>query len=267
MKKVGIILFFSFLFLGCTDKNSDISPQTKMQITQNNDDFGDFEDEFGDFEDEFTTTQKVYDPLEDYNRFMTNFNDKIYIYILEPTASAYATVVPKGGRVAIKNFLQNIKTPVRLTNNLLQFKFKRAGVEGGRFVVNTLFGLGGFFDPAKSDLGWESYNEDFGQTLGVYGMGNGIPVVLPFFGPSNTRDSIGLVVDSILDPLSYMAHNAMHYKIPQNAEQGLFIKTYDVVNETALRLGQYESIKKDALDLYPFLRDSYIQLREQQIKE
>ncbi|MBN2767688.1 MAG: VacJ family lipoprotein [Campylobacterales bacterium] len=261
MKEIVIAFFLSLFFVGCADKNNILNVfETDTSIEQ------DVDDEFSDFDDEFET-KKTSDPLEKYNRIVTGLNDKIYIYILEPTASTYAHVVPGDTRVAIKNFIYNLETPVRFTNNLLQFKFERASIEGGRFVVNTIFGLGGFFDPAKSDLGWVSHDEDFGQTLGFYGMGDGIPIVLPLFGPSNIRDSIGLMVDSFVNPLSYMGHNTLDYKIPKNAEYGLTIKAYEVINKTSLQRGHYESIKKDALDLYPFLQDSYQQLREQQIKE
>lgn len=261
MKKIFVVFFLSFLFIGCSKTNSSaIAPKTDASSEQ------DIFDDFDDFDNEFET-QAVYDPLEGYNRIMTSFNDKVYIYLLDPIASSYAYIVPRGGRVAIKNFFYNLETPVRLTNNVLQFKFKRASIEGGRFVANTIFGLGGFFDPAKSDLGWESYDEDFGQTLGSYGVGEGIPIVWPFLGPSNIRDSVGLAADSFISPLPYLGDHMFHYDIPQTTAMGAVIKAYKVINKTSLQLGQYESIKKDALDFYPFLRDSYKQLREQQIKE
>jgi phospholipid-binding lipoprotein MlaA len=261
VKEIIVVFFLSFLLAGCSQINiNELIP--KIGTSSEEENF----DEFDDFDSEFQT-QHIHDPLEDYNRIMTSFNDKIYIYILEPTASTYEQIVPKGGRIAIRNFFTNLEAPIRLTNNLLQFKIEKASIEGGRFFVNTMFGLGGFFDPAKSDLGWESYDEDFGQTLGFYGMKGGIPIVLPLLGPSNARDSIGLVVDSIINPLSYMGHNTLKYKIPANAEEGLFIKAYEITNETSLHLGEYESFKKDALDFYPFLRDSYMQLRKQKIKE
>lgn len=261
MKKIVIVFFLSFLFIGCSKTNSGaVTPKTDASTEQ------DIFDEFDEFDNEYAT-QTTFDPLEGYNRIMTNFNDKVYIHLLDPIASSYAYIVPRGGRVAIKNFFNNLEMPVRLTNNVLQFKFKRASIEGGRFVVNTMFGLGGFFDPAKSDLGWDSYDEDFGQTLGSYGVGEGIPIVLPFLGPSNIRDSVGLVADSFISPLPYLGDHMFDYNIPQSTAMGAVIKAFKVINKTSLQLGQYESFKKDALDFYPFLRDSYKQLREQQIKE
>lgn len=254
----------SLLLIGCA--KDTVKPDMKAEQTSSAQNAKDDMGEFDDFDSEYQTKDQS-DPLEGYNRFMTDFNDKVYIHVLEPVASGYAAVVPEGGRVALKNFIDNLKTPVRFANNILQFKFKEASREVGRFTVNTIFGLGGFFDPAQTELGWERSNEDFGQTLGAYGIGAGPHIVLPLLGPSNVRDSIGLAGDAFISPLASYFDNTLKYKIPENAMQNIGIKGVEVVNDTSLRPGQYESIKKDALDLYPFLRDSYDQLREKEIKE
>ena len=210
---------------------------------------------------------EVFDPLSGYNRLMTTFNDKIYMNVLDPAARGYEFIVPQTVRIGFDNFFKNLMFPVRFANNLLQLKFQNSAEELGRFVINTVWGLAGFMDVAKSELGWEAHNEDFGQTLGFYGVGDGFHVVLPFLGPSNLRDIVGIGADSYVSVLSTTGSSDLNYKIPDTFLQQMGIATFSIVNSTSLRLGQYESIKKDALDLYPFLRDVYTQARKKQIEE
>ena len=226
------------------------------------------EDFYEDFDSEFSNKpQEVFDPLSGYNRLMTTFNDKVFLNIVVPVSKGYAYVVPETARTGIDNFFNNIMFPVRFTNNLLQLKFKNSLEELERFLINTLWGLGGFMDLATSELNIKAHKEDFGQTLGFYGVGEGIPVVLPLLGPSNLRDMVGLAGDNILSPISTLGENTMEYKIPNNYLEEFGIKTFYVVNNTSLNPDQYETIKKDALDLYPFLRDIYSQARKRQIEE
>ena len=221
-----------------------------------------------DFDSEFTqNNQEIFDPLSGYNRFVTSFNDKVFINILNPVSEGYAYIVHENIRIGISNFFENIMFPVRFSNNLLQLKFKNSSEELGRFLVNTLWGLGGFMDPATKELNMQAHKEDFGQTLGFYGIGDGFHVVLPFLGPSNLRDIVGIGADSYVSALSTTGDSDLRYKIPNNMVQQIGIKTFDVVNYNSLKLGQYESLKKDALDLYPFLRDIYTQARKKQIEE
>ena len=228
----------------------------------NNDNFDE------EFNSEFSTKkEEIFDPLSGYNRLMTSFNDKVFINVLNPVAEGYAYITPETMRIGINNFFENILFPVRFSNNLLQLKFKNSSEELGRFLVNTLWGLGGFMDPATKELNMKAHKEDFGQTLGFYGVGEGFPIVLPFLGPSNLRDMVGIVGDSYISPLSTTGDSDLRYKIPNNLVQELGIQTFNVVNSTSLRLGQYESLRKDALDLYPFLRDIYSQARKKQIEE
>jgi phospholipid-binding lipoprotein MlaA len=228
-----------------------------------------YNDDFSqDFDSEFTNNNiEIFDPLSGYNRLMTNFNDKVYINVLNPISEGYAYVVPQTARIGVDHFFNNLMFPIRFTNNLLQFKFQNSVEELGRFLVNTIWGLVGFMDVAQSELGWEVHKEDFGQTLGFYGVGDGIHVVLPLLGPSNLRDIAGLGADSYVSVLSTTGSSDLNYKIPNNQIEQIGIQTYDVVNSVSLKPGQYESLKKDALDLYPFLRDIYTQARKKQIEE
>ena len=276
MKKLIFIILRAIIFNACavqqaTNANDKLNTQVKVaketkKIEKKQAlDIDDFTDEF---EDEFSQTQvEIFDPLSGYNRVMTSFNDGVYTYALSPVASGYTYIFPQTVRVGISNFFSNLLFPLRFVNNLLQLKFENSVEELGRFLINTTFGLAGFMDPAKTELGWEAHDEDFGQTLGHYGVGEGFHVVLPFLGPSNLRDIVGLAADGYISPISTTGSSDIAYKIPNNSLENIGIITTTTVNSTSLRLGQYESIKKDALDLYPFLRDVYNQARKKQIEE
>jgi len=219
----------------------------------------DSEIDFDAFEDEFQpmTQKKVFDPLSGYNRAMTRFNDKFFDWVLEPASKGYNYVVPKGGRTAVSRFFKNLFFPMRLANNILQVKYDEAAGETARFVLNTTVGFFGFFDPAESWFHLKAHPEDFGQTLAVYGAGSGFHIVLPFLGPSNLRDTLGLVPDFYAAPLTYLPE----------VEVAFAIESYRRLNDASLQIDEYKSIRKDALDFYIFLRDAYEQQREAQIKE
>lgn len=217
------------------------------------------------FSSEFAEVKEESDPFEPYNRVMTSFNDYLYVNILDPVARGYSKAVPEDGRVAIANFFHNITFPIRFVNNILQFKFINASEELGRFTINSTVGVLGFMDPAKKHFDLQEKDEDFGQTLGYYGFDGGPHIVLPLYGPSNLRDVIGRVGDAYINPLTDVG--TLSYKIPDRPEKTFAITAFDTVNETSLNLGKYENLKKDAIDLYPFLKDIYTQNREKQIKE
>lgn len=259
MKEIILSLFLLFLLSACASKN-EIN-ETKINKIQNSVhvDNENFDDEFEDNETE------VYDPMSGYNRVMTSFNDKFFIYIVRPTAQGYAYVVPEPARIGISNFIENLLFPIRFVNNLLQLKFKNSLEELGRFTINSTIGLAGFIDVAKNEYHLDKHDEDFGQTLGFWGVGSGFHVVMPFLGPSNLRDIAGLSVDAYLDPTFSLEERK--YRIPDNLEKSLGIVALRVVNKTSLHLGEYENLKKDAIDLYPFLRDIYEQKRDNEIKE
>jgi phospholipid-binding lipoprotein MlaA len=255
MKISLILLFIMLTFNACATKNAQQSQNpsstTNAQVDEN-------------FDDEYVEHEKVFDPLSGYNDAMTSFNDGFYTYVLEPTAKGYKTVVPSYARKGISNVFDNLMFPIRFVNNLLQLKFQNASEELGRFVFNSTFGLLGIMDVASMHTSWEKHDEDFGQTLGHYGVGSGFHVVLPLFGPSNVRDILGSGVDGFLDP-TFSTKN--DWKIPNNLEKSMGLKTLNTVNETSFNMKQYESIKKDAIELYPFLRDLYESKRNSDIKE
>jgi phospholipid-binding lipoprotein MlaA len=217
--------------------------------TKNADDYGDIEVLEKVSEE---ATGEIADPLEPFNRAMYHFNDKLYFWLLKPVAQGYRKVVPEVARVSVSNFFANLAFPIRFVNCLLQANFKGAAAELGRFTVNTLWGVGGVLDPASSeDINLSKQDEDFGQTLGAYGLGQGFFINWPLFGPSSLRDTVGLVGDAFLTPATYLN--------PWYAGAGT--RVYDRVNDTSLKIGDYESLKEAAIDPYVSLRDAYIQYR------
>lgn len=201
----------------------------------------------------------VADPIEPVNRAMFWFNDKLYFYLLKPIARTYR-VVPEPARVSVSRAFSNLGTPVRFLNASLQFKFKQAGTELGRFVINSTVGVLGLYDPAAT-IGWRQHDEDFGQTLGHYGTGTGFYLVLPVFGPSNLRDGVARIVDNLTAPIP----SPYYLKLKQIEEIGLSV--YDQVNRLSLDKDTYEGIKRDALDPYLFVRNAYMQRRAAKVEE
>jgi phospholipid-binding lipoprotein MlaA len=216
--------------------------------------FGEF-DEFDEFDEH--DVMEINDPLSGYNRFMTEVNDKILIWLVKPLARGYSYIVREPVRLSISNFFDNAGFPVRFVNNLLQLKFNQAGTEVARFGVNTTVGFLGFFDPARTCLKLYPCPEDFGQTLGYYGVGRGFHLVLPLLGPSNLRDAIGTVPDYFLDTVIFI----------DKREIRLAVNGLKLVNMASLHIDEYEALKTDAFDLYILLRNAYEIKRLKDIEE
>ena len=226
------------------------------------------EESLDDLLDEFsdeTEIKETYDPLNGYNRVMTSVNDNMYEYLFTPVSKGYAFVVHREIRKSVGKFFDNLFYPTRVVNNLLQGKFYNSYEETGRFVINSTIGILGLFDPAKSYFNLEAHDEDFGQTLGFYGVGSGPHIVLPFFGPSNLRDAISLVPDSFTSPTAY--NEARGYNVARNYSEYVYLTLFEEINNNSMDVDAYYKLKEDAIDLYPFLRDVYEQYRDKQIKE
>jgi phospholipid-binding lipoprotein MlaA len=222
--------------------------------------------EFDSFDNEFEEEYiEVYDPLIGYNRAMTSFNDSFYKHIAMPVARGYKEVVPNPLRRGISNFFNNLFYPIRLVNNLLQFKIENAIDETNRFLINSTVGILGFRDVARHSFQIEPKNEDFGQTLGHWGLGSGVHIVLPILGPSNLRDVFGRVGDIYSDPISSNSYRDI--RIPEDSWQSLGLNVIETTNDLSHNPDLYENVTKDAIDLYIFLRDSYEQKRDKEIKE
>ncbi len=196
------------------------------------------------------------DPLECVNRAFYHFNDMLYFRLIKPVSTVFSKIIPKDFRVCISNAFNNIMSPVRITNNLLQGKFKNSGIETARFLINTTAGVAGLGDPAKIEFGLIPKKEDLGQTLATYGIGEGIYLFWPIIGPSNLRDTVGLVGDSMLNPLTYLATDT-------SAAVGAYFG--NTINKTSLTLGDYERFKEESFDHYVAIRDAYRQHRHNRI--
>jgi phospholipid-binding lipoprotein MlaA len=204
----------------------------------------------------------VKDPLQPYNRAIFTFNDKAYHYFIKPIYTGYNSMIPEKARVSVRNFFTNIEMPVRFFNCLFQGKLKGAGTELERFVINSTIGVAGFFDPAKSKFHLEKQERDFGQTLAKHKMNSGVYIVWPFLGPSNVRDTAGLVGDAALNPLTWIS---VFFLTPLESF-GRY--SYDTVNDISIDKGQtYESITEPAIDPYIALQDAYTQNRMKKIKQ
>ena len=253
------IIFSLFIILnlgGCASKKLQ---ESSVEVTYTDED----EELLDEFEDELEV-EEIYDPLNGYNRVMTSINDSIYVNVLNPVAKGYKSVVHVEIRQSVKNFFHNIGYPIRFINNVLQGKFKNGAEETGRFIINSTVGVLGLFDLAKSEFQLQPHNEDFGQTLGYYGVGSGFHIVLPLLGPSNLRDALSLYPDSLADPVDH--YDSRGYNLASDYKYSLYIKTYKTINKASIEGEQYEKMKEDAVDLYPYLRDVYEQYRDKQIK-
>jgi phospholipid-binding lipoprotein MlaA len=225
------------------------------------DDFDEFFDDSGSAPvkaDSVTAVEAlVPDPLIKFNRAMFQVNDRLYFWFLKPVAKGYKKVTPGFFRKGVSNFFHNLGTPVRLVSSVLQGKIKGAGSELGRFLVNTTLGVGGVWDPADKFFGLKSSEEDLGQTLGSYRIGNGFYIVWPVLGPSTARDTVGLAGDFFLNPLYYLEPSELAWGL-----SGL-----DTVNNASFMIGDYETVKSTYMDPYVMIRDFYIEHRKKKISE
>ena len=201
------------------------------------------------------------DPLEGYNRNIFEFNEKVDKHLLKPVAQGYDAITPNLIQKGINNFFSNLDDFVVVINDLLQFKPKQLGSDTGRFLINSTLGLGGIIDWA-SDLGLPKHNEDFGQTLGHWGVPSGPYFVLPFLGPSTIRDTTGIIVDRTeLDPIVIRVEDGLHAanRDPDIAYPVTAIKLIDL---RASLLKAEKILDEAALDKYTFIREAYLQRRE-----
>lgn len=196
------------------------------------------------------------DPIEGFNRVMFEFNEILDKVLMKPLAKGYRAIMPAPVDKGITNFFSNLDDIGSAINNLLQFKLKRSASDVGRVVVNSTVGILGFIDVA-SNMNLEKYGEDFGQTLGYWGVGHGPYIVLPLFGPSGGRDAIGSVFDWFTDPVVYLEPVRV-----RNTTYAL-----RAVDKRADLLGATDVVEEAALDKYEFMRDAYIQKRASDVND
>lgn len=191
------------------------------------------------------------DPLEPYNRSMSRFNDGLDSAVIEPVATVYKTVTPTMARTGVTNFFANLGDAWSLVNNILQLNLEGATSSLMRVSVNTFLGLGGTLDLA-SEMRMPRHKQDFGLTLGRWGVGTGAYLVLPILGPSTVRDTVALPVDIVGNPLSTIT--------PIATQNSLYVLS--IVDARANLLQASDLLEQAALDRYAFTRDAYLQLRQ-----
>jgi len=229
-----LTLFFISYSSYCSESDS---------VKTNSDDF-----ETSNYEDE------IYDPLEPFNRAIFSFNNTADKIILEPAAKGYKKL-PSPIQSGIGNFLNNLKMPLVIVNQLLQGQGTNAAESTGRFVLNTTAGLFGIIDVADK-VGLEQTQEDFGQTLASWGVGDGFYIVLPIFGPSNLRDTAGMILTYTTDPI-----NA--YAVSEGEEWILPVKTAtNAVDQRSKIIDEVNALRDNSLDYYAAVRSSYYQNRK-----
>lgn len=202
----------------------------------------------------------IYDPYENTNRAFFDFNKSFDETVLHPTLKGYRTVVPKPARKGLENFLRHLKSPVRFANQILQGDVDGAGTELTRTIINTFVGFGGLFDVAEYE-GIKYESEDFGQTLAVWGVDHGPYLVVPFLGPSSTRDYVGYAVDSIGDPMRFYLRNI-------DEEGWYYAKVgadYLVLRDGLMDV--LEELEASSIDYYAAVRSTYYQRREAMVND
>jgi phospholipid-binding lipoprotein MlaA len=201
------------------------------------------------------------DPLAPFNERMFWFNLKLDKYVLRPVATGYADVLPEDVRRHIGDFWDNVGVIPRFANNLFQLKVAHAGTEAGRFAINSTLGGVGFFDVADPWFGLKEHDEDFGLTMGHYGVPMGPYLVIPFLGPSSIRDAVGRAADGAMNPMSY----TLPWYISFPAQAGAQVAS--AVNYRSLNLQLFEDVDRYAVDLYGAVQDGYIQRRKKREAE
>ncbi|MCG8636970.1 MAG: VacJ family lipoprotein [Desulfobacterales bacterium] len=268
MKKIPALLLCIIIFSIATgyvsaeddwkgDFNQDIFllAQAEEELQTDEYDLGD--DLFDEYDTQAEDSQMVADPLYYFNYAMYTVNDYLYFYGLKPIAQGYKFVVPTPVRSGISNFFHNLLFPVRFVNNILQGKAEGAANEFSAFFVNSTIGILGFNNFAQKHMDIQLYDEDLGQTLGSYNIGDGFYLVLPVLGPSTLRDAVGRAGDWFITPVNYVE--------PWELSWGLW--ALDKTNRTSFRIGDYEALKDASLDPYVAIRNAYIQNRRSLIKQ
>ncbi|MEK7235702.1 MAG: VacJ family lipoprotein [Nitrospirota bacterium] len=217
-----------------------------------------------------------YDPWEPMNTNIFEFNRQVDRFVLKPVAKGYNFLLPDWVQVSISNFYYHLRFPPRFLNNVFQGKFKGAGIEVGRFLVNSTIGGAGLIDVAK-DMGLETPEEDTGQTLGFYGMKPGPYLVLPLLPPFTVRDFTGYVGDIFLNPINWLVAPIIEVKnVPSviahknrttSSALQLGIRVEEIVNERSRNLEKFQGVEEATLDLYTAVRNAYLQKRAKAIRE
>ncbi len=253
-------------------ESSSPSEETNSQL---NEDASSEDLTYDPFEESDTEEIEEYDPWESFNLWMFSFNYNFDKYLFKHIAKGYNFIVPDDLQQSIFNAFQNLGYTPRFLNNIFQGKWKGAGIETGRFVINSTLGVGGLFDPATVMFNLETPIEDFGQTLGSYGTSPGPYLVVPFLGPYTLRDAFGYTIDLFLNPINWFVFPIIKTDvIPQLVTNDLEIalaqfglRSWNLINLRSINLERFDTVEEGTLDLYGAVRNGYLQNRAQAIKE
>ena len=217
-----------------------------------------------------------YDPWEPFNANIFEFNRQVDRFVLKPVAKGYNFLLPDWVQVSISNFYYHLRFPPRFLNNVFQGKFKGAGIEVGRFLVNSTIGGAGLIDVAK-DMGLQTPEEDTGQTLGFYGVKPGPYLVLPLLPPFTVRDFTGFLGDIALNPINWLVAPIIEVKnVPsliahKNRTTSSVVqygaRVEEIVNERSRNLEKFQGVEEATLDLYTAVRNAYLQKRAKAVRE
>ena len=251
MKTVRLFLFFLIPFLFPAALSAQTAPDQPFPdlLTEETEEAGGY--------DEIQEQLAIRDPLEPMNRFFFRVNDELYEWVLKPTTRVYSRVLPRELRECFGNFFHNVATPITLVNALLQGDMQLTGKTLSRFVINSTIGVYGFVDVASVEFDIDPERADFGQTLGKWGLAEGIFLYWPLFGPSSVRDSVGLAADAYLHPVPYF-HD--------DWTLDMAYYTTSKVNNLSLNPDVYEDVKRYALDPYVATRQAYYEYRKAMVE-
>ncbi len=255
MRKITILFFLCLLSFVAPDTLGICQSvaATNDQMTAPVDDAA-FDAMFAQEESE----EEVSDPLEGVNRVFFVVNDSLYFWVVKPVNRLYSAVLPQDIRQCVGNFFDNVAAPVRVINNLLQGKLAGTGVETTRFLLNSTVGVLGLGDPALTSFDLRPSPEDFGQTLGVWGVGEGAYLYLPIIGPSSLRDAVGFVGNTLAHPATYVCDSYLEAGGYYSAEK---------TNLLSLNPDLYEDMKRYSLDPYISMRQVYLEYRRNKVAD
>jgi phospholipid-binding lipoprotein MlaA len=254
----------------------DIAIEDLPRVAAKNPPFGEYSEELFDPFAKAEEGGEEYDPWEPFNTFVFEFNRQVDKYALKPVAQGYDFIIPDFVQVGISNIFYNLRFPQRFLNNVFQGKVKGAGIEVGRFLLNTTVGYAGFLDLAK-EIDLMTPDEDFGQTLGFYGVKPGPYLVLPFLQPFTLRDFAGYVTDIFLNPINWLVAPIIevegvpsliaHKNRTTTSLVQIGTRVGEIVNERSRNLEKFQGVEEATLDLYTAVRNAYLQSRTRAIRE
>lgn len=250
-------------------------PAGAVALSGEQPDRDEYDDPFAERDETMPTEEN--DPWEPFNAVMFEFNRNVDKYALKPVAQAYNFVLPDAVQVGIDNFFRNVRFVPRFLNNVFQAKARGAGIEMGRFLINSTVGIGGFFNPAKHWWHLDTPDEDAGQTLAVYGVKPGPYLVLPFLPPLTLRDGIGYVADLALDPINWLVFPIIevnhipsivaHKNRATSTIAQFGTRVGMITNDRSLNLEKFQGVEEATLDLYAAVRSAYWQKRARAVRE